>query len=144
MARRRIISSEQLVSEEALHGNKNTKWEGFILGGSSENIDFLFAAGDVSSGDHKRSVCRGDLDGKTAEAAQYYAGKVPKPAFPLCGSLVVDFSEVWNCTSVDNLGTQFLNTSLTFTEAFQYKDGYVLDFPVAPNVGRSRLILHLK
>jgi hypothetical protein len=72
------------------------------------------------------------------------AGKVPKPAFPLCGSLVVDFSEVWNCTSVDNLGTQFLNTSLTFTEAFQYKDGYVLDFPVAPNVGRSRLILHLK
>jgi hypothetical protein len=72
------------------------------------------------------------------------AGKVPKPAFPLCGSLVVDFSEAWNCTAVDNLGTQFLNTSLTFTEAFQYKDGYALDFPVAPNVGRSRLILHLK
>ncbi len=81
----------------------------------------------------------------TCTIAETVVGKVLKPVFPSCGSFVVDFTEVWNCTSVDNVGTQTSTYPGAFTEILQYKDGYVLDIPLHPSlVGHARFILHLK
>ena len=81
----------------------------------------------------------------TCTIAESIVGRVPKPVFPSCGPLVVDFEGVWNCTSVDNLGTQTSTFSGTFSETFQYKNGYVLELPLDPSlVGHARFILHLK
>jgi len=81
----------------------------------------------------------------TCTISENILGKVPKPAFPFCDALVVDFTEVWDCIEVDPLGTHSSSLPLEWTETFQYRNGNVVDYPVTSQVvGHSRIILHLK
>lgn len=50
------------------------------------------------------SVCEEAFIHTTCTVAETVAARVRKPAFPLCSSFVADFTEVWDCTSVDNAG----------------------------------------
>lgn len=91
------------------------------------------------------SACEEAFIHTTCTIAETVVGRVLKPVFPLCNSFVVDFTQLWDCVSVDNAGTQVWSGPGTFTEFFQYKDGYVLDIPRDPAlVGHTRFILHLK
>jgi hypothetical protein len=90
-------------------------------------------------------VCADAFIHTTCTIAETVVGKVVKPAFPLCSSFVVDFTEVWDCVTVDNAGTQYSTFPGSFTEFLQYKNGYVLDVPLDPALaGHARIILHLK
>ena len=91
------------------------------------------------------SACEELFVHATCTIAETVSARVQKPVFPLCSSFVADFSEVWDCITVDNAGTQYSTFPGAFTEFLQYKDGYVLDIPLDPAlVGHARFILHLK
>ncbi len=103
-------------------------------------------SGAATSQFKEDSVCaEGVFLHTTCTVAETVAARVLKPAFPLCNSFVADFTEVWDCITVDNAGTQVWGGPGTFTVILEYKDGYVLDIPLDPAlVGHARFILHLK
>lgn len=81
----------------------------------------------------------------TCTVSENIVGRVPKPAFPYCNALVVDFTEIWDCIEVDSVGTHSYSLPAAWTERFQYTNGSVVDYPVqSPVVGHVRMILHLK
>jgi hypothetical protein len=82
----------------------------------------------------------------TCAVTETIKGKVPKPAFPFCNNLVVDFVELWDCIEVDPVGTHPYTSPAAWTQNFKYANGFVVDYPLLSpfTVGHDRMILHLK